>query len=85
MSLPNQTSPAERLIYPLPEARAKLGGISHSGLYNLVADGSIRLPKIGRRSYVTADELEAFVIRMEARAADIQGNDKPMTAPPAAA
>ena len=52
-----------RLLYPLPEAREKLGGISHSNFYNLVADGAIRLTKIGRRSFVSADELEAFVAR----------------------
>lgn len=60
----NESIPAERLIYPLPEARVKLGGISHSGLYNLVANGAIRITKIGRRSYITADELDAFVSRI---------------------
>ena len=81
----NDSIPAERLIYPLPEARAKLGGISHSGFYNLVADGAIRLTKIGRRSYVTADELDAFVSRVSGKAPDIDGAvggsaDRPATA-----
>ncbi len=53
----------DRLLYPIPEAREKLGGISHSGFYKLVAEGAIRLTKIGRRSFVSDDELRAVAAR----------------------
>ncbi len=56
--------PPTRLLYPVPEAREKLGGISHSFFYDLVAQGVIRLTKIGKRSFVTGDELDAVVARM---------------------
>ncbi len=59
----NDTIP-DRLLYPVPEAREKLGGISHSFFYDLVAQGVIRLTKIGKRSFVTGDELDAVVARM---------------------
>ncbi len=48
-----------RLLYPIPEARALLGGISHSGFYKIVNQGLIKITKVGRRSFVTHDELLA--------------------------
>ncbi len=50
-----------RLLYPIREARALLGDISHSGFYQFVGQGLIRITKIGRRSFVTHDELLAVV------------------------
>ena len=47
-----------RLLYPIPEARELLGGISHTTFYQLVGQGKIRLTKIGRRSFVTPVELQ---------------------------
>ena len=49
------------LLFSVPEARKQLGGISHSGFYVLVKRGLIRLTKIGRRSFVSRDELLAVV------------------------
>ena len=57
----NVESVNDRLLFPIPEARKQLGDISHSGFYKLVNQGLIRLTKIGRRSFVTRDELLAFV------------------------
>ena len=50
-----------RLLYPVPEARERLGGISHTTFYQLVGLGQLRLTKIGRRSFVSRAELERFV------------------------
>ncbi len=64
-----------RLLYPIPEARALLGNISHSGFYKFVNQGLIKITKVGRRSFVTHDELLA------AAAAWSQGaSPKPNTA-----
>ena len=71
---PDPTTIPERLLYPVPEARALLGGLSHSGFYQLVKAGTIRLTKIGRRSFVEHDELGAIVTRLSAQGADKQGD-----------
>ena len=46
-----------RVLYPVPEARELLGGISHTTFYKLVNEEHIRLIKLGRRSFVSADEI----------------------------
>lgn len=58
-SIPN------RRLYPIPEARALLGNISNSYFYNLVGQGFIRIVKIGTRSFLTSDEIENVVARLE--------------------
>ena len=50
-----------RLLYSVRETREQLGGISHAYFYKLVNQGLIRLIKLGRRSFVSRQELEAFV------------------------
>lgn len=62
--------PYDRELYPLPEARKKLGGLSHSKLYELVKKGDLRLVKIGRRSYLTREEIRRFVASLSSSAAD---------------
>lgn len=49
--------PIERDLYPVPEARERLGGISNGLFYSLVKAGTISITKLGRRSFVTAAEL----------------------------
>ncbi len=49
-----------RAAYPIPEA-AFLLGISRSGLYELIANGTIRRVKIGRRALIPAVEIERIV------------------------
>ncbi|MCX7356226.1 MAG: helix-turn-helix domain-containing protein [Alphaproteobacteria bacterium] len=51
----------QKALYNVRDARAFLGGLSHSKFYALVREGSIELTKIGRRSYVTPQEIERFV------------------------
>lgn len=57
---------ARRQLHPVPEAREILGNIGHSKFYEVVRAGELRLVKIGRRSFVTDDELRRFVRSLEA-------------------
>jgi Helix-turn-helix domain len=52
-----------RLLLPVNEARHQLGGISPTTFYGLVKDGELSLVKIGRRSFVQAEELDDFILR----------------------
>jgi hypothetical protein len=52
------------MLYPIVEVRQKLGGISPTTFYQLVAAEQIRVVKIGRRSFVTAAALHAFIDRL---------------------
>ncbi len=60
----SQASPGPRLLHPIPEARYLLGGISNGMFYELVAKGLIHLTKVGRRSFVTDDELHRAPARI---------------------
>jgi len=50
-------------LLPIAEARHQLGGISPSTFYALVNKGELSLVKIGRRSFVQAEELDGFIRR----------------------
>lgn len=50
-----------RTLYPIPEARERLGGIGHSTIYRLINEGRITKVNIGRRGFVTAESLDAYV------------------------
>jgi excisionase family DNA binding protein len=52
-----------RHLLPVKEARHQLGGISPTTFYALVKDGELSLIKIGRRSFVQAEDLDDFVRR----------------------
>ena len=52
-----------RHLMPVKQARHQLGGISPTTFYALVKDGELSLVKIGRRSFVQAEELDDFVRR----------------------
>ena len=53
----------ERRLISVSEARAWLGGISPTTFYALVQKGELSLVKIGRRSFVQAEELDDFLSR----------------------
>jgi hypothetical protein len=53
--------PPERMLYPISEVRQKLGGISPTTFYQLVADEQIVIVKIGRRSFVSGAFHDASV------------------------
>ncbi len=55
--------PKRRLV-PIPGAREQLGGIGHTTIYDLIKRGELVKVNIGRRSFVTADSLEAYVDRL---------------------
>lgn len=52
-----------RHLMPVKEDRHQLGGISNSTFYALVKEGELSLVKIGRRSFVQAEELDDFLRR----------------------
>lgn len=49
-----------RLLHPIPEAIEQLG-IGRSTMYELIAAGTIRTVKIGRRTLVAHEELQRYV------------------------
>lgn len=55
------TDAPERKMYPVEETRDKIGGISHTTFYELVKAGRIRTVKLGRRTFVMADEIDRFL------------------------
>ncbi len=71
-----------RRFYPIPEVRVKLGDISHAFFYKLVSQGVIRLTKMGNRSFVTDDEIDAVVARLSGQS---DGAHKAEPAPEAVA
>ncbi|WAC92224.1 helix-turn-helix domain-containing protein [Mycobacterium sp. Aquia_213] len=52
-----------RHLMPVKEVRQQLGGISPATFYALVKGGELSLVKIGRRSFVHAEDLEDFFRR----------------------
>ena len=67
-----------RLLYPIPEARELLGGLSQSGFYHLVQQGVVHLTKMGRRSFVSDDEIRDVAARASKQGV---GTTKPKDAP----
>ena len=62
----NLPSTVDRALYPIPEARRLLGGISHSCFYELIKQEKLKLSKIGRRSFVSSTEINRFLDELEA-------------------
>ena len=56
---------SDQLLYTIQDSCEQLGGISRSNLYNLVNAGQLKFVKIGRRSYLTADEIRRFAASLE--------------------
>jgi len=54
----------KRLFYSVNESRVLLGGMSRTMFYDLVKRGFIGVIKVNRRTFVRAQELEAFVERL---------------------
>jgi len=59
------TRTQERAMYPVEETRERLGGIGHSTFYELVKAGRIRTVKLGRRTFVMADEIDRFLATIQ--------------------
>lgn len=57
-------SDIERRLLSIPEARSELGGIGHTTIYDLIARGELVKVNIGRRAFVTAESIAAYVDRL---------------------
>lgn len=55
-----------RLLLDYDAARAALGGIGRTKLWDLVTQGEITRVNVGRRSFITAESLAAYVERISA-------------------
>lgn len=56
-----------RLLVPIPETRERLGGIGHTTVYDLVNRGELVKVNIGRRGFITAESIAAYVDRLTAQ------------------
>jgi hypothetical protein len=54
----------DRFLVPNDDAMHLLGGIGRTMFYELVAAGEIEQVKIGRRSFITAKSIAAYVDRL---------------------
>ena len=54
----------DRLLYSKTDARRLLGGIGNTKLWELVTEGRLNQVNIGRRSFITAESLCAYVDRL---------------------
>jgi excisionase family DNA binding protein len=50
-----------RLLYSIDQAGEALGGLSRAAVYDLLASGELPSVYLGRRRFITADALAAFV------------------------
>jgi len=55
---------AKRLVSILEAREQWLGGIGHTTMYDLINRGEVTKVNIGRRSFVTADSLAAYLDRI---------------------
>jgi excisionase family DNA binding protein len=56
-----------RRLHSITEVAGMLG-VSRAGVYRLVSDGRLHPVRIGRRSLITADELDGLVEQLVAEA-----------------
>ncbi len=50
------------LMYSVyPDAAKALGGMSRSKIYMEIKEGRLSVVKVGRRTFITVDELERYV------------------------
>ena len=57
-------SDTDRLLVPYDEAMHKLGDLGRTKFYELVDDDQLTRVKIGRRGFITAKSLAAYVDRL---------------------
>jgi excisionase family DNA binding protein len=63
---PTPSPDVRRRLITVVEARNQLGGISRTTFYELVKAGELATVKIGRRTFVAASELDAYISRRSA-------------------
>lgn len=54
----------DRLLLPYSDAQNALGGIGRTTLWELVRDGHLVKVSIGRRGFITAKSIAAYVDRL---------------------
>jgi hypothetical protein len=54
----------DQLLVPVPAACTALGGVSRTTVYALVNQGELVKVNIGRRGFITAESLAAYVDRL---------------------
>jgi hypothetical protein len=57
-------SDTDRLLVPYDEAMHKLGNLGRTKFYELIEDKEIDRVKIGRRGFITAKSIAAYVDRL---------------------
>jgi hypothetical protein len=58
---------ATRRLVPIPEAKDRLGSIGRSSVYRLINENQLTRVCIGRRAFVTAESIDAYIDRLEGR------------------
>jgi hypothetical protein len=58
------------LLMPVPRARAELGNIGNTKMWELIGEGEPETVSIGRRRFVVVESLDAYIARLRARAAE---------------
>lgn len=51
-------------LYPIADAQQSLGRLSRTTIYNLVNDGQLEMVHVGRRAFITAKSIAAYVDRL---------------------
>ena len=51
----------DRELYSIEQARALLGGIARNTLYDLLRSGALTFVAIGRRRFIAAEAIAAFI------------------------
>jgi excisionase family DNA binding protein len=59
----NEQEHAISVLVSRDQARVLLGGISNQTLYRLIADRSLRLVKVRRRSFIHRADIDALIER----------------------
>lgn len=54
----------QRLLHPIPAA-AEVLGISRTTVYELISTGALKPVKIGRRTFISQEELERYVASLK--------------------
>lgn len=58
-----------RELYPIDEARERLGGIARETIYRLIRSGELRTIQIGSRRMVPADAITDLIAQRSKRSA----------------
>lgn len=66
------------LLYEFAMAGEVLGGLGRSTIYELVDAGELRRVKVGRRAFITAESVAAYVDRLAGAEVTIAPGARPL-------